>query len=48
MSVPVGVEQVIRSRRILVDTFLHQAHAEDAGIEVDIVLGVACDAGYVV
>ena len=43
MSRRVGIKEVIRVRRILIHTLLHQAHAEHAGVEVEILLRVAGD-----
>src|SRR5712671_1374140 len=44
----VGVKQVIRSGRILIYALLDEAHAEHAGVKVDVVLGVASNASDVV
>src|SRR5438270_3689317 len=48
MAVAVGVKEVIRTWRILVDAFLDKPHSEHAGIKVDVVLRIASDAGYMV
>ena len=47
MADRVGVEQVVRARIVLVDALLHQPHAEDAGIEVEVLLRWPCDGGDV-
>src|ERR1700755_2937710 len=47
MALAVGIKQVVSPRRILVDAALDEAHTEYARIEIDIVLGGASDAGYV-
>jgi len=39
MSFGVGVEEVVRSWVILVDALLDQRHSEDAGVEVEVLLG---------
>jgi hypothetical protein len=44
MPIAVCIEKVIRARRILVDTLLHETHAENTGIEIDVFLRVAGDA----
>jgi len=46
MPIAVGVKEVVRARRILVDALLHETHAEDAGIEIDVFLRIAGDAGH--
>jgi hypothetical protein len=40
----IGVEEVIRARRILIHAFLDQPHPEQAGVEVDVLLRIAGDA----
>src|SRR6185437_8428934 len=47
MSVRVGVEQMVRGGIVLIDALLHEAHAEHAGVEVEILLRVAADRGDV-
>ena len=48
MALAIGVEQVIGARVVLVDALLHQAHAEHAGIEVQVLLCGSGDGGDVV
>ena len=48
MPYRIGVEEMIRARIVLVDGLLHQPHAENAGIEIDVLLCVAGDGGDVV
>jgi hypothetical protein len=43
MTVGVGVEEVVRARVVLVHALLHEPHAEHAGVEVQVLLGVAGD-----
>ena len=38
MALGVGIEQVIGARIVLVDAALDQAHAEHAGVEVEVLL----------
>src|SRR5439155_5952245 len=44
----VGVEEVVDGGVVLVDRFLDQAHAHDAGIEEQVLRGVGRDRAYVV
>ncbi len=44
----VGIEQVVRARVVLVDALLDQAHAEHAGVEVQVLLRRSGDGGDVV
>ncbi len=44
----VRIEEVIRARVVLVDAFLDQAHAEHAGVEIEVLLRGAGDGGDVV
>jgi hypothetical protein len=44
----VGVEEVVDGGVVLVDGFLDQPQAHDAGVEVDVALGVLGDRGDVV
>jgi hypothetical protein len=39
----VGIEEVIRVGRVLIYRSFHQAHAERAGVEVEVALRVAGD-----
>ena len=48
MALGVGVEEVIGARVVLVDALLHEAHAEHAGVEVEVLLRRAGDGGDVV
>ncbi len=43
----VGIEQVVGPGIVLVDGLLDQAHAEHAGVEVDVLLRLAGDCGDV-
>jgi hypothetical protein len=44
----IRVKEVVRTGRILVHAFLDEAHSENACIEIDVVLGIARNAGYMV
>ena len=48
MAFAVGVEQVVGARVVLVDAFLHQAHTEYTGVEIQILLGGSRDGRDVV
>jgi hypothetical protein len=48
MPFRVGVEEMVRVWGVLIDTPLHQPHAEHASVEVEILLRVARDGGDVV
>ena len=48
MSLGVGVEEVIGAGIVLVDAALDEAHAEDAGVEIEVFLRRAGDGGDVV
>ncbi len=48
MALGVGIEEVVGAGVVLVDALLDQAHAENARIEVQILLGGAGDRGDVV
>jgi hypothetical protein len=43
----VRVEEVVDRRVVLVDRLLHHPQAENAGVEVDILRSVTCDARHV-
>ena len=47
MADRVRVEQVVRPWIVLVDALLHQPHAEDPCIEVEVLLRWTCDGGDV-
>ena len=47
MSVRVGIEEMVRAGVVLVDALLHEAHAEQPGVEVEVLLRVAADRGDV-
>src|SRR5690348_950671 len=47
MAVSVGVEEVIRPRIVLIHAFLDEAHAEHAGVEVEVLLRRSGDRGDV-
>src|SRR5512147_2704773 len=48
MPLAVRIEQVVGVRHVLVHRLLHESHAERAGVEVDVLLRIAGDAGDVV
>jgi hypothetical protein len=48
MAFPVSVEEVIGARGVLIDALLYEAHSQDTGIEVDVLLRVAGNARDVV
>src|SRR5215831_19466981 len=43
MAVRVGVEQMIRTGIVLIDRAFDETHAEDAGIEIEVLLRWTCD-----
>lgn len=47
VSVGVGIEEVVGAGIILIHAFLHQTHAEDSGVEIEILLRRAGDGGDV-
>ena len=47
-SLLVGVEQVIHAGLVLIHRLLHHAQAHEAGIKIDVALGIGRDARYVV
>ena len=47
MPFRVRIEEVIGARVVLIDRFLDQAHAEDAGVEVEVLLRRPGDRGDV-
>jgi hypothetical protein len=43
MALGIGVEEVVRVGRVLVDGALDQAQAENSGVEIKVFLGLAGD-----
>ena len=48
MALRVRVKQMVSARIVLIDAFLDETHAQDARIEIQILLRGACDRGDVV